>query len=74
MDTDRLEVIGLDPLRDLLKEFGGWPVVEGAEWNEDAFDWLVHASYGAFELLFRFRREFCGDGDGRGRRARCRRY
>ena len=41
MDTDRLEVIGLKPLRDLLTEFGGWPVVDGDTWDEDKFDWLV---------------------------------
>ena len=41
MDTDRLEVIGLKPLRDLLGEFGGWPVVDGDTWDEDEFDWLV---------------------------------
>ena len=41
MDTDRLEVIGLKPLRDLLTQFGGWPVVDGDSWDEDGFDWLV---------------------------------
>ena len=41
MDTDRLELIGLKPLRDLLTEFGGWPVVDGDAWDEDGFDWSV---------------------------------
>lgn len=47
MDTDRLEVIGLKPLRDLLGEFGGWPVVDGDTWDEDEFDWQ--------QLNYRFR-------------------
>ena len=41
MDTDRLEIIGLQPLRDLLTEFGGWPVVDGDAWDEEGFDWSV---------------------------------
>ena len=70
MDTDRLEVIGLKPLRDLLKEFGGWPVVEGATWNEDEFDWLVHATglavHGVFELWL------CSFSDLKERKEKCR--
>ena len=41
MDTERLELIGLKPLRDLLTEFGGWPVVDGDAWDEEGFDWSV---------------------------------
>ena len=39
MDLDRLEEIGLKPLKDLLEKFGGWPVVEGDKWDENSFDW-----------------------------------
>ena len=45
MDLDRLEEIGLAPLRELLEKFGGWPVVDGDSWSEDSFDWFV-----AFEI------------------------
>ena len=41
MDLDRLEEIGLAPLRELLEKFGGWPVVDGDSWSEDSFDWFV---------------------------------
>ncbi len=41
MDLDRLERIGLEPLRELLKDFGGWPAVDGSKWDENSFDWYV---------------------------------
>ncbi len=41
MDTDTIEEIGLDPLVEKLRAMGGWPVVEGDDWKEDEFDWLV---------------------------------
>lgn len=30
---------GLEPLRELLNKFGGWPVVTGVQWNETAWTW-----------------------------------
>ena len=49
MDTDELEAIGLEPLKNILKDkFGGWPVLEGDSWNESDFDWR--------ELNYKFRR------------------
>ena len=51
MDTDRLELIGLQPLRDLLTEFGGWPVVDGDAWDEEGFDWSVEQCSGPTEAL-----------------------
>ena len=38
MDLDRLDQIGLKPLQDLLKTFGGWPVLE-KNWDENSFKW-----------------------------------
>jgi len=38
MDLDKLEEIGIQPALDLLKLFGGWPVLED-NWNEDNFKW-----------------------------------
>jgi len=40
MDEPRIEQIGIQPLLDKLKLMGGWPVLEGANWNEDAFSWI----------------------------------
>ena len=40
MDTDRIEKIGLEPLKNMLKKLGGWPVLEGDKWDEDNFTWI----------------------------------
>ncbi len=47
MDLDKLEEIGLDPLKDALKKFHGWPVLEDEKWDASKFDWI--------ELLYEFR-------------------
>ncbi|KAI4465576.1 zinc metalloprotease family m13 neprilysin-related [Holotrichia oblita] len=39
MNKMRIEEIGLQEVKQLLSYFGGWPVVEGSQWNEDSFDW-----------------------------------
>jgi hypothetical protein len=39
-DEERREELGIQPILDKLKEFGGWPVVEGKGWQqEDSFKW-----------------------------------
>jgi len=40
MNLTAIEKVGNTPLSTLLKEMGGWPVIEGDAWNEDKFDWL----------------------------------
>jgi hypothetical protein len=40
MDLDKLEEFGLQPVKDLLEKFGGWPVLD-KNWNEAEFKWLV---------------------------------
>lgn len=34
-----IENQGLNPLKTILKSFGGWPVLEGSSWNENDFSW-----------------------------------
>ena len=40
MDLDSLDSIGLQPLKDLLQRFGGWPVIDDS-WTEENFKWQV---------------------------------
>ena len=35
----RAEELGLQPLKEILQEFGGWPVVQGDSWDEESFVW-----------------------------------
>jgi len=35
-----IEKVGNAPLALLLKQMGGWPVIEGDNWDESKFDWL----------------------------------
>ncbi|XP_037075869.1 neprilysin-2-like [Pollicipes pollicipes] len=39
MDKETIEKQGLQPLHDILDEMGGWPVLKGSAWDEDAFQW-----------------------------------
>ncbi|KAB7507712.1 Endothelin-converting enzyme 1 [Armadillidium nasatum] len=40
MDEEKIESLGVTPLKTLLSQLGGWPVLEGEAWNEEAFDWV----------------------------------
>ena len=40
MDEDKIEEIGLQPLKDMLHKMGGWPVLEGDSWDESSFSWI----------------------------------
>jgi len=40
MDEDKIEEIGLQPLKDMLHKMGGWPVLEGDSWDESMFSWI----------------------------------
>ncbi|XP_035210388.1 neprilysin-2-like, partial [Stegodyphus dumicola] len=40
MDVERIENESSKPLEKVLKNLGGWPVVEGEKWNSCAFDWI----------------------------------
>ena len=39
MDTERIELRSVTELRDLLDRLGGWPVVEGEDWQGEGFLW-----------------------------------
>ena len=39
MDTKELEKKGLAPLKKVLKAVGGWPVLEGPDWDKSGFKW-----------------------------------
>lgn len=43
MNSDLLEKRGLEPLHDLLKSLGGWPVLD-TNWNASQFNWLELAA------------------------------
>ena len=46
--TARAEEKGLEPLQEVLDEFGGWPVTMGDNWDEDDFVW--------YEMIYKFRK------------------
>ena len=39
MDTDTIENDSVDDLKEILERLGGWPVVDGASWNDKDFKW-----------------------------------
>ena len=50
MDVRNIEVRGVQPLLSVLRALGGWPLLEGEEWDRrqaDTFKW--------YELVWRFR-------------------
>jgi len=40
MGEEKIEEIGIQPLKDMLKKMGGWPVLEGEAWDEEKFSWI----------------------------------
>ncbi|XP_035220885.1 neprilysin-2-like [Stegodyphus dumicola] len=40
MDLKSIEAKGSEPLKKVLKDLGGWPVVEGENWDPDSFNWM----------------------------------
>lgn len=39
MFKESIEEQGLNPLKKILKDLGGWPVLEGDEWKSEDFSW-----------------------------------
>ncbi|TRY73034.1 hypothetical protein TCAL_01898 [Tigriopus californicus] len=48
MDKEGIERLGVDPLKQILRTLGGWPVLEGASWNGSNYIW--------YEQVYRFRK------------------
>ena len=39
MDEARIEMDGVEPVLSIVNdEFGGWPILQGAAWNESTFN------------------------------------
>lgn len=39
-NVKKLEELGLQPLKDLLGKYGGWPVVKGDAWKASDYEWM----------------------------------
>lgn len=39
MFTAQIEEVGLTKIKQILKDLGGWPVLEGDAWDEASFSW-----------------------------------
>ncbi|KAK9722860.1 Peptidase family M13 [Popillia japonica] len=39
MNKTKIEEIGLTDIKGIIKDFGGWPVLEGDNWKDGDFDW-----------------------------------
>ncbi|XP_015511770.2 neprilysin-2 isoform X1 [Neodiprion lecontei] len=48
MNKTAIEKAGLEPLQKILKQLGGWPVIEQNNWNENEFNWV--------DSVYRFRK------------------
>ncbi|KAF5280974.1 hypothetical protein FQR65_LT14898 [Abscondita terminalis] len=62
MNTTAIEEDGLSTIKKILQNLGGWPVLEGANWNEADFDWKNH-TYQSRKIGFSFG-TFIGIGIG----------
>jgi len=47
MNKERIELNGFTPVKSVLKKMGGWPLLEGASWDQDSFKW--------YEMVYKFR-------------------
>ncbi|XP_033213002.1 neprilysin-2-like isoform X1 [Belonocnema kinseyi] len=48
MNKTTIDAKGLSPALDILKQLGGWPVIEGEKWLEEDFEWK--------ESVYKFRK------------------
>ncbi|KAK2705540.1 neprilysin-2-like [Artemia franciscana] len=48
MNKNLIEERGLEPMKAIIKELGGWPVLEGDSWDESSFVW--------YESVYQYRK------------------
>merc|ERR1719509_718506 len=49
MGEEEIEAIGLEPLKEMPRALGGWPVLEGDAWDAEAFSWV--------DTVYKFRKQ-----------------
>lgn len=49
INKTEINSVGLQTVKKVIKELGGWPLLEGASWDEKNFDW-IKATYKLREL------------------------
>lgn len=55
MDLDSIESRGLEPMKIIIEEIGGWPVVEGDSWTESVMSWQdIVGSFNRKGLFIKF--------------------
>jgi len=47
MNKEKIEERGFTPVLSVLKRMGGWPLLEGTDWDQDGFKW--------YEMVYKFR-------------------
>ena len=47
MNKEKIEELGITPLKRVLRRMGGWPLLEGNSWDKDDFKW--------YDMVYRFR-------------------
>lgn len=40
MNETEIEAVGMKPFKKIMRKIGGWPILEGDQWNETAYDWI----------------------------------
>lgn len=40
LDESAIKSQGLNKMREIFRQIGGWPTLEGDNWNEERFDWI----------------------------------
>lgn len=41
MNETGIEAVGLKQFKEIIQKIGGWPILEGEQWDETAYDWVA---------------------------------